>query len=358
MRSTASLLLAFAAANVTTTCLSAQQPEQVSGEVTCPDCIITLDTVVTIGGLGGPGLDIVDGFSRVAVDRRGRILVYRQAQPEISVLAPTGGFLRTVGRRGEGPGGYEGISHIGVGPRYIHVFQHHAGRTLLDHDFNFIRTDRFPGQIHAAVVMSGDEAVFAADVPTAASVGHKLHILRTSGEIASHGYDGEVYSSQLNTWASAWSNLAGKDDTVWAVPREVNRLVRWDLAPEPRVGRVIERRIAEFDEGIPSGRVYPRSMNTSAMLDERGLWIVWHTPDPEWTEIIRPGGDTPKAAPREIIDGWLDLVDPSTGRTLARHHQDGSYVGFAEGSRYLVAYEETDAGVPFLHILEPRLSRN
>ena len=35
----------------------------------------------------------------------------------------------------------------------------------------------------------------------------------------------------------------------------------------------------------------------------------------------------------------------------------GVYIGFDGGFRYLVGYEETEAGIPFLHLLEPRLSR-
>ncbi|MDE2983166.1 MAG: hypothetical protein OXU69_00550 [Gemmatimonadota bacterium] len=56
-------------------------------------------------------------------------------------------------------------------------------------------------------------------------------------------------------------------------------------------------------------------------------------------------------------DGWLDLVDPATGQTLARYHQDNALGHFVAGSSYLVDHEETEAGVPYLHIIEPQLSR-
>ena len=348
------LLLVLGASQATPPPLHAQEPEQVSGEVTCAECVITLDTVVTIGGLDGPGLDVVSMFSSVAVDRRGRVLV--SGETEISVFDSTGGFLRTVGRRGEGPGEYRSISHVAVGPRYIHVFEYHEGRTMLDHDFQVVRIDRFPGQILSAAVVSDDVVVFVADVPTPASVGHQLHILRPSGELATHGYDGGVYSSELAPWATTSTAVAGRGETVWAVPREVNRLVRWDLSPEPKVGRVFERRVAEFDEG---GDAFMPATLGSAMLDDRGLWLTWHTADPDWTgpppslETLRPS----TFAVDELRDGWVDLVDPATGRTHARYHQDNALGKFVAGSRYVVDYEETEAGVPFIHIMEPRLSR-
>ncbi|MDE2983167.1 MAG: 6-bladed beta-propeller [Gemmatimonadota bacterium] len=280
MRTVCLLLLALVVDHATAMRIGAQEPEQVPGEVTCAECVITLDTVVTIGGLDGPGLNVVSMFSSVAVDRKGRILVWEGGEAEISVFDSTGRYLRTAGRRGEGPGEYRSISHIGVGPRYIHVFEYHEGRTMLDHDFQVVRIDRFPGQILSAAVVSDDVVVFVADVPTPASVGHQLHILRPSGEMASYGHDGEVYSSDLTPWATTRTAVAGEDNTVWAVPLEVNRLVRWDLAPEPNVGRIFDRRVAEFDEG---GDAFAPARLGSAMLDDRGLWLSWHTADPDWT---------------------------------------------------------------------------
>ena len=349
-------LLTFGLAQAATMCLSAQKPELVSGKVTCDDCVVILDTVVTIGGLDGPGLHAVTRHSQVAVDRRGRILITALRQSEMSVFDSTGKFLRTVGRRGEGPGEYGSISHIGVGRQYIHVFVNHSGRTLLDHDFAVVRTDRFPGQILSAIVLSGDEAAFTANLPTPASIGHKLHVLRPTGQILSYGYDGEVYSSSLTTWTSQRSAVAGRADTLWAVNNEANRIVRWVLGQEPQVVRVFERQVAEFEEGAPAEHVYPRSWNYAAMADDRGLWIVWNAPDPKWKKRVGPGGRA-EGTPRQVYDGWMDLVDPATGRTLARHRQDGFLMDFAAGSSYVVAYHETDAGVPFLHLLEPRLSR-
>ena len=125
---------------------SAQDTIRVSGdELTCPACVITVDSVLTIGGLDGPGLEVIDEVSRVAVDRMGRVLVSVYRSPEISVFDSTGTFLRTFGRSGEGPGEYQFINHVNAGPRYIHVLDM-RGRTVLDYDFGFVRADPFPAQ--------------------------------------------------------------------------------------------------------------------------------------------------------------------------------------------------------------------
>ena len=354
MRIACILLLSLGAAHAKVTCLRAQEPEEVSGEVTCAECVITLDTIVTIGGLVGPGVESVSPFSHVAVDRRGRILLWNSREAEVVVFDSTGTYQRTIGGRGFGPGEYQSISHIGVGPRYIHVFEYHMGRTMLDHDFQVVRTDRFPGEVRSAAMLSDDVAVFFTSVPTPGSADHELHVLRPSGEMASYGYDGRVHSREQTPRATSPS-VAGRGETVWAVPWEVNRLVRWDLAPEPKIGKVFDRRVAEFDEG---GDEFAPAAIGSGMLDDQGLWLVWHTADLDWR------GPPPPLEARlheidivQLRDGWLDLVDPGTGRTLARSHHDGVFVGFAGGSRYVIGYEETEAGVPFLHLLEPRLSR-
>ena len=107
--------------------LSAQTPTPVPGEVTCADCVITLDTIATIGGWEDAGLHVITPFSQVAVDRRGRILVTHLSYPEISVFSPEGDYVGTVGRGGTADGEYEAIAHVNVGGRYIHVFEFQRG---------------------------------------------------------------------------------------------------------------------------------------------------------------------------------------------------------------------------------------
>ena len=333
--------------------LSAQQPNPVSGEVTCSDCVISLDTILTIGGLDGPGLHVLSYFSRAAVDHRGRILIVDPSQePEFSVFDSTGAFIRSVGRFGPGPGEYEGISHINVGPRYIHVFDYDRGRTMLDRDFEVIRTDRFPGQVLSSVVTTEDDVIFMGDVGTPTSAGHKVHILRASGELESFGGD----NSSMWRAGSPTQHLTGDERTLWAIQARSNRLRLWSLVPRVAPGKVVDRAVEEFDRDNPATVSFPRSTNRGAMLDDKGLWIVWQSPDPEWTERQTQGG-LPTEPWNVILDSWIDLVDPESGTTLARYHTDGLLLGFVEGSRYLLGYHGTDAGVPYVHLLRLELTR-
>ena len=336
--------------------VSGQKAVSVPGVVTCAGCQIVMDTVVTLGGLYTEGAEAISWTSEVAVDPRGRILVVTIGYPEIFVFDGTGRFLRTVGRGGEGPGEYgKFISHINVGPRYIHVFESHRGRTLLDHDFGFVRRDRFPGEVHQSFVTESDEVVFMGSLPSPASAGHTLHLVSPSGDIRSHGIDDdEVYRGYMASYV-----VTGKADTLWSFDMGSTRITRWDLVAEPRVAGVWDRTVDEWerhDRGSdPSNPVWPSPRVIDVMRDGHGLWIAWNAPDPN-----RPpgGGILINTEPHQTLyDGWVDLVDPTTGKTIARYGGDDSLLGFAGGSRYLVAFHETEAGVPYIRLLDPGLSR-
>ena len=331
--------------------LSAQDTVTVAAdEVICGDCTITLDTVVTIGGLDGPGLEILRSTSEIAVDRQGRILITEGRVPQVYVFDATGSFLRTVGRAGEGPGEYAFISHVNAGPRYIHVFDMRR-RTLLDYDFRPVRTDLVPVQVSYSWVAESDVIAFTADLPTRDAAGHPLHILRPSGEMSSHGGDESVYRGRNSSLAA--TSVAGNETTLWLVQYHPNRVVQWDVAGEPKVTRVFDRVVEEFDRHNPE--LWPGAANLGSMFDEHGLWIVWRAPESDWDPETseRP----PERPMRTIVDSWVDLVDPSTGQTIARYRHDGFLKGFAPGSRYVFAYEESEAGVPYVHLMELTLHR-
>lgn len=341
------------AVQAATLCLSAQDTVPVLGdELSCGHCRISLDTVATIGGGSGPGLDVIMRRTTVAVDRRGRILAAVHLFPEVSVFDSAGRFLRKFGRSGEGPGEFQFISHMDAGSRHIHVFDV-RGRTLLDYDFQPLRRDPFPGQVSFSVVTASDDIVFVADVPTPRSAGHTLHRLSPGGDMQSYG-GGSVYTGPTSSHLAA---VTGDDPSLWVVEHTVNRMSLWDSGGEPAVQRVFERAVEEFDRHDPE--LWPSARNVGAMLDDRGLWIVWQTAEDSWRPKRPSDVDHGNLPPFErIVDSWVDLVDPSTGRTIARHHNDGFFKGFAHGSPYVVAYQESEAGIPFIHLLRIGLTRS
>ena len=278
----AAVLFLFAASSgAVAPSLQAQDPVRVSSDVVCAECVITIDTVLTLGGLDGEGVEAIAYYSDIAVDARERILITNVFHQRIYVFDMAGRFLRTVGRRGEGPGEYSMmISHINAGPRYIHVFEVHSGRTLLDHDFKFVRRYRFPGQVHHSFVMDSEVVAFAGGIPSPAAVGHKLHLLDPSGEMVSHGGGDSAYRTQ----ASSGAIVTGEGASLWIVEWDSTRITRWDLLPKPTLTRIWDRTVDEWDRHGQGPDVWPTPGNTGAMLDESGLWIVWREPDPDTGE--------------------------------------------------------------------------
>ena len=312
--------------------LSGQDTLRISGDdLACPGCVISLDTVLTLGGMDGPGLGAIDMASRIAVDRLGRILVSVYRQPEIAVFDSVGTFIRTVGGAGEGPGEYQFLSHVNVGFQHIHVFDM-RGRTVLDHNFEVVRVDRFPAQRTGSHVLESEYVAFAGVVPTRASAGHPLHLLSPAGEMESFGGRGAVYG--VPDW-DLWT-VTGSTHSLWIVDDpSVNRLTHWQLSG-PRSWQVFERLVSEFDRHDRGEE--QAALVIDAMLDDRGLWVVWRTP--------------------ELY--WLDLIDPSDGGTVARYKGDGNPLGlfankYDSRSSYLMQYHESDAGIPFLYLVEINL---
>lgn len=337
--------------------VAGQQVVQVSGEVSCVECRIVIDTVLTLGGLDGPGNHLVDDASRVLVDHRGRILVTTTPSNEIAVFDANGTFLRQIGGAGEGPGEYWGIADIHIGPKYVHVFDIH-GRTLLDADHAFVRRDAFWAQSGTATVTESETVVLAGEVPTSESFGHHLHLLYESGDLRSYGWDGR--EARGVTWR--WFAVAANDTTAWIVDERSGRVETWTLVPVPKLSRVVHRSIETFDREAAAGpQRWPGTFNIRARIDDRGLWIIWDTPDPGWglrTDDTEVADQWYLSTPKQTIeDGMLDLIDPATGRTLARHRSDLPLVGFVDGSEMVTAYEEAEGGVPRLHLLRVLLRR-
>ena len=330
---------------------------EVSGEVSCAECRIVVDTVVTLGGLDSPGAHLVGYDSQIAVDQRGQLLV-SSIRPVIAVFDSTGTFVREIGGNGEGPGEYVAITHVNVGPQFIHVFDPDRGRTLLDADHRFVRLDRFPNEINQVATTESGTVVFGGDLLASESIGHYLHLLDVHGELRSYGWDGSESSAR----APRHYGVEANDSLAWLIESPSGRIEEWALLPEPNLKRIVNRYVEELErEKLPLSPEFraPGASAFAVRFDEHGLWVLWVTPDLGWTRRTNDPRVMDRwdreATPQAIADGVLDLVDPETMRTLARYRSDLPLHGFAQGSDMILAYEETEEGVPWLHLLRPRL---
>lgn len=105
---------------------------------------LRLEEVLSIGSMSGEH----DAFGRVtaiALDSRGRILVADETGPHFKVFEPSGGYLATVGRRGEGPGEFSAPWNISAGPGdsvFVWDFQRSLISVFSPDDYDWVRDVR------------------------------------------------------------------------------------------------------------------------------------------------------------------------------------------------------------------------
>ncbi len=124
-----------------------------------------------IGDVDDPDI----GFSWVAgvdVDRDGHIYVLEASVPEIRVYSPDGALLRRIGRRGAGPGEFEGVPRFGVVGDTVWAVADGPDRiTLFDRDGTVLSARRTESVV----------------VPLPGGYGHVLPwMMRPDGKFTSH----------------------------------------------------------------------------------------------------------------------------------------------------------------------------
>ncbi len=90
---------------------------------------LVLEEVLSIGSMSGEH-DAFGNVTGVALDNRGRIVVADDLGHHLKVFEPSGAYLATVGRRGEGPGEFSAPWTITVGPADS-VFVYDFRRSLI-----------------------------------------------------------------------------------------------------------------------------------------------------------------------------------------------------------------------------------
>lgn len=107
--------------------------------------LLTLEEVQRIGSVDDPDLGFA-AISSVEVDRDGNLYVFEMQQSHLRVYSPDGRLVRTIGRRGEGPGEFRSSPRFGIVGDTIWTFQTFPRLlTLFDRAGNVLLTSRFEG---------------------------------------------------------------------------------------------------------------------------------------------------------------------------------------------------------------------
>lgn len=341
--------------------LRGQDVQLVGDEDLCTTCELSLEHVVRLGDREGPGR--VMQLRAMARDPEGR---YWVAHPDgamggasrIWIFDSAGVFVRTIGRRGEGPGEYGAITRIRF--RRGDTVEIYSGdprrRTVLGPDRSVVSTNPVPLNFMRSVFLPDGRAMLVDHMATPDRAGYPLQLVEPSGEVVrSLGAVEPEYDPREPMRLSRVVAAGPDGGSVWTVGRGDYRIELWDTTGTRRA--VLQRDADWFEPYVlgtplePDGPPPPPQVSLMTRDAEGRLWIAVLVAADDWRagfSRAENGRYEPQIA--QIYDTILEVVEPSTGRLLAsRRFTDHSFSVFLDGS-LIVSYEEDEAGYPFLDV--------
>ena len=324
----------------------------------CSECEIQLEKVVTLGDREGAGRVMAN--SRIARDSVGNYYVAHGdgsgGAAAVWVFDTVGTFLRTFGRRGEGPGEYQAIGNLRFRPGdTLEIYDSGLRRkTILAPDGTVVGTSRFEVRSYSGGVFLGDGRVVVNEHrQTPEQVGYPLQLVDGSGEIVRSLGAIRPEFRPNEPWTVQKVLAAGPHGaTVWSVGRSSYLMELWDTAG---VRLQALQRDAEWfepwvtDTPLGPDQPPPKPAVGAVKTDLQGrLWVLVLVPAEDWRDglVSREWGwdiDVYRA-----FDQILEVIDPGTGElVVSRRFPDQDFIVFL-GDDMIVSYREDEMGYPFL----------
>lgn len=318
--------------------ISAQTERVVDGRPTCAECRVEVRPVARLGERDGPGA-LASRPYHITRDSRGRFYVVTPETPNEAPLVfdAQGRFLARLGRSGDGPGEFRSASWIGVGPNdSVYVIDQVTARlTVLDSEYNVVRTARVPPNIWTAVRLRDGRIVINTDVRDRQRAGLPLHLLGQDGTLlGSFGSERPILlpGQPIRTIRWLWSSDGVR---IWSLPHAHSYLIElWDSTGRRELGLSVSSpwhpHYEVYLEPTPSRPPSPRLMGM--WEDDHGrIWVIGHAHDPEWSEGLgRPVRSEGQLVYRVkdlqlVYDGVVDVLDPRSGRMLTTRRFDQTW---------------------------------
>ena len=256
-------------------------------------------------------------------------------EPNLPALFDSsGGFVRLLGRSGEGPGEFRGAqSMLVLGDSLLIVDNQLQRATVFDDSLRLIR--HFPmGERPWKLLLLADGS-YLASVGIFQRRAPFTHLSRDGAALGRVGVIPEREEMPIHAMARA------ADGSVWTA-RMSGRMefTHYDQALNRNGGFTPVREWFPAAEPftMPSPSQPPASGVTGIWLDSSDrLWVAGFTADPEWSEGLGPertgeGGIKyhPVTDARLAYDGIIDVYDSKSGSLLATLRDDDRWVDLAE----------------------------
>lgn len=315
----------------------------------------------TVGELDGPGS--VGRPAAVARASDGSLWVSsEESNSEIAVFAPDGTYLRTIGRRGEGPGEFLAIGEIAAVGDSMLVFDVRNRRaTMVEVSGQVGRTWTYPRSITRGKASGG--WLLTSGYGRGDSLVMPLHLtsLREAGSVdfgaPAPGIPREFYRIQRFV---AWT----PEGTIVAVPMLDPTIQTWSSG-----GELLEEWTLILDWMPPAATQinftdetpYHPALTDIRVDDDGVLWMLIHVNPPDWAEALGEPtmtADGPRF-PVEDIDRFYATrvlaIDLASRRVLGSAVFDETFFRFLEDGSAL-AYTEMTSDGPQLSVWELSLA--
>lgn len=322
----------------------AQRVLTVPSTPACEGCGIGLQRVVTLGRSGGPSL--MRG-SKVAVDTRGHFVVAPTYNPgEIVMYSPAGVPIRSFGRSGQGPGEFERIQKIWVGPGdTVHVFEANRHTVLAPGLASLVRVEMLPVNPQYLAFLNDGRMVAQGMVEDARGIGQPLQLMGSGGEVTK-SFGGEAPWNPREIYLTLRAIAPASSNRLWSALIPAYRIELWnsDGSRERTLVRDADwfrpwntRDLRQPMEALERPRL------SSIAEDARGrLWVNVSVADENYEVLHGPEISEKGQDPDVMFDTILEVLDPRSGRVIAHARHDWMIGGFI-GRDPLVTTTREDA---------------
>jgi hypothetical protein len=317
---------------------TAGAPDQiiVDGSRTCRDCRILAtklavigrpdDTVVLDPRLGSP-----------AVDSRGRFYFPSVKPPGVLIFDSAGKYLRTLGRKGKGPGELESAEAVQVGTNDSVYVVHAGGIEVYTSDLKTARRIESKGSWAFFVPIRLSDGRFVRPRMEDDKNGAWVEILTPQGLPAgrlSSGSDAASSFRKSPQMATFSIVREGIDGSLWRGRNWAYVVERW--TPDNRLATVIVRRnekMGEWGTTPLDANTPPPPRIIDLQQDSAGLlWVVGGVPGPKWREAYAeyPRSSMPPYPPgihgkdegrttfsNRRLNTRVEVIDPRSGELVA-----------------------------------------
>lgn len=323
---------------------------------------ITMRPIATLSGVGD-SIDLAMGMP--AMTASGLIVAPLDLPPSgaVGVFDSTGRFLQRIGRSGGGPGEFQAVRNLGIGPGdSLWVIDN----SFLGHVFGpppfgeFVRTVRFERPNTGRITRFG---ILSAGIYTSDGA-MPAHLVDWEGALLR-----EYGASALTTDIHDRLGAPGLRDSAHVWVPHANAYILELLGADGEVHQRLERHVPWFPSDSEARRyLRPRPRIHAVNVGNDGLlWVLIRRAHREW----KP--ETSASATRavesvalralgahnlaEVFEGVLEVLDPRDGRLVASLEVSGGVLGFP--SRDLL-YEvvQDDLGRVRIHIWRLDLAKH